>query len=105
MIIVDTNVLYEAMRPDPAPQVIGWLAAQDPESLFTTSITGAESFYGVAIMPLGRKRHALELAAQAILRRDFEGRVLPFDMESAARYAKIAAVSAPRETTPPSSTR
>ncbi|WP_020179418.1 type II toxin-antitoxin system VapC family toxin [Methylopila sp. M107] len=91
MIIVDTNVLSEAMRPRPAPEVMAWLAGQDPDRLFTTAITGAEIRYGILTMPEGKKRTALEHVADAILRRDFAGRVLPFDESAALQYAQLAA--------------
>ena len=91
MIIVDTNVISEAMRPQPAREVMAWLAAQDPDTLFTTAITSAEIHYGILTMPQGKKRTALEPAAAAILQRDFVGRVLPFDSEAALHYARLAA--------------
>ncbi|PZQ14214.1 MAG: VapC toxin family PIN domain ribonuclease [Ancylobacter novellus] len=91
MIIVDTNVISEAMRPEPDRRVMRWLAEQDPEDLFTTAITAAEMRYGVATMPAGRRRAEYERVADAILQRDFAGRVLPFDAEAAVHYATIAA--------------
>lgn len=93
MIVLDTNVISEAMRVEPLDLVMRWLGDQDPDSLFTTSITAAELRYGVAKMPSGRRRTDYERVVDAILQRDFSGRVLPFDAEAAAHYAAIASQS------------
>ncbi len=90
MIIVDTNVLSELMKREPMPVVEQWLAAQPPASLFTTSITKAEVLYGVALLPAGERREALEEAVAAMFEEDFENRVLPFDGAAAYDYAIIA---------------
>lgn len=90
MIILDTNVISEAMRAEPEAHVMRWLADQNPDDLFTTSITGAEIRYGIATMSKGRRRAEYERVADAILQRDFAGRVLPFDAEAAVHYAMIA---------------
>jgi len=49
MIILDTNVLSELMRPKPSPRVVTWVAKQPAAELFTTSITEAEIFYGIEL--------------------------------------------------------
>lgn len=92
MIVLDTNVLSEAIRPDPAPPVLHWMAAQPNERLFTTAITAVEILYGLATLPLGRRRAALELAVRQMLAEDFAGRVLAFDSLAAEEYARIAVV-------------
>jgi len=91
MIVLDTNVLSEAMRPAPAPQVQAWLAAQAPASLFTTAIAEAELLHGAALLPPGRRRQGIEQAIQRMFAEDFSGRVLGFDQAAAAHYAAIAA--------------
>lgn len=91
MIILDTNVLSETMRPDPAASVMGWFARNAPSSLFTTSLSQAEILYGLAILPDGRRRTALLAAARAVFDEDLAGRVLPFDSAAAAAFAEIAA--------------
>lgn len=90
MIIVDTNVLSELMKREPTPGVAQWLTAQPPASLFTTSVTKAEVLYGVALLPAGERRDALEEAVAAMFEEDFHGRVLPFDGAAAYDYAIIA---------------
>jgi predicted nucleic acid-binding protein len=89
MIVLDTNVLSELMRSHPAAPVFAWAAAQPRTALYTTSINKAEVLYGIAVLPEGRRRTALAVAAEAMFIDDFAGRVLPFDEEAAVRYAEI----------------
>jgi toxin FitB len=90
MIILDTNVLSEAMKPTPAAEVLAWLAAQPAASLYTTSITQAEILHGLMLLPPGRRRRALEEAATSMFMEDFGGRILGFGTEAAPPYARIA---------------
>jgi toxin FitB len=91
VIALDTNVLSELMRPAPSERVARWVAAQPAASLYTTSITQAEILHGIMLLPSGRRRNALEAAAEAMFNEDFSGRVLSFGSEAAQRYARIAA--------------
>ena len=92
MIILDTNVVSEPMRPQPDTNVLRWLAAQDAGTLFLTAITEAELRTGVALLPEGKRREALRAALEAVLVQDFAGRVLPFEGGDTARaYAAIEA--------------
>ncbi|MGK0173382.1 MAG: putative nucleic acid-binding protein [Gammaproteobacteria bacterium] len=91
MIILDTNVLSELMRPAPNPTVVNWIANQPSASLFTTSITQAEILYGLMRLDPGRRRDELQLAALAMFDEDLAGRVLPFGSDAAHSYARIAA--------------
>ena len=90
MIVLDTNVLSELMRPAPSERVVRWVAGQPTTSLYTTSITQAEILHGIMLLPSGRRRSALESAAGAMFSEDFGGRVLPFGSEAALTYARIA---------------
>jgi toxin FitB len=92
MIVLDTNVLSETLRPNPADSVKAWIESQPSDSLFTTAITEAEILYGLALMPAGRRRTALQHAVAAIFAEDFAGRVLPFDSAAARAFAVLAAV-------------
>ena len=94
MIVLDTNVLSELLKPEPEPRVLDWSDRHDPERLFTTAISEAEMRYGVARMPGGRRRAALETVVDRILNHVFAGRVLPFDSDAARRYAEIATARA-----------
>jgi toxin FitB len=91
MIVLDTNVLSETFRAKPADSVKRWMAAQPSTDLFTTAICEAEILYGVALMPPGRRRAALEQAVAAIFGEVFSGRILPFDGLAAKAFADIAA--------------
>lgn len=90
MIVLDTNVLSELMKPQPATKVIDWMAVQAAADLYTTSITQAEILHGLMLLPPGRRRSALEAAATAMFEDDFRGRILGFGSEVAPTYARIA---------------
>jgi len=89
MIILDTNVLSESLKPSPSPIVLNWLAALDRSSAFTTTITQAEILYGMESLPAGKRRTALLAAADTIFGHEFAGRVLSFDDDAARAYAQI----------------
>ncbi len=91
MIIIDTNVISELLRPTPEPAVEAWLGEQDGLSIYLTAISEAELRYGVAIMASGKRRDGLGVAIDRILRDDMAGRILPFDSAAARAYADIAA--------------
>lgn len=91
MIILDTNVLSALMRAEPDAAVLHWLDLQPPQSIWITSITLFESRLGLALVPDGRRRRALEAAFSRLLDEDLENRVLPFDSEAALQAASLAA--------------
>jgi toxin FitB len=91
MIVLDTNVLSELMRPEPSPRVTAWVAEQAATELFTTSITEAEIFYGIALLTKSKRRERLMAAAEAVFVEDFAGRIFGFDSEAARAFSKIAA--------------
>lgn len=91
MIILDTNVISELMRAAPDEQLIRWIAAHDTATLFLTSVTVAEILHAVMSLPAGRRRRAIESAAEAMFEEDFADRILPFGSDEAPRYAQIVA--------------
>jgi toxin FitB len=91
VILLDTNVVSELMKSAPAEAVVAWTAAQPASSLYTTSITQAEIFHGIMLLPSGKRRRGIEVAAQAMFSEEFEGRILAFGSEAALPYARIAA--------------
>ncbi|MBN8897688.1 MAG: type II toxin-antitoxin system VapC family toxin [Rhodospirillales bacterium] len=91
MLVLDTNMLSEIMRPEPERKVADWIVRQQSEELFTAAVCQAEILSGLAVMPSGRRRTELEEAARAMFTDDFDGRVLPFDIEAASAYAKVFA--------------
>ena len=90
MIIVDTNVISELMRPLPSPAVVAWLSSQTPDDVFTTAITVAEVLYGVELLPKSKRREALLQQVAATFSEDFSGRILFFDEQAARMFASIA---------------
>ncbi len=90
MIVLDTNVLSEEMKPAPDAGVHGWLLGQRTSDLFTTSVTEAEIRLGIAILPDGKRKRDLETAACRVLAL-FAGRILPFDSLAAVEFAGIVA--------------
>ena len=91
MIVLDTNVISEMMRPAPTHAVSDWFARKAMSSLFTTALTQAEILYGLALLPEGQRRQALYAAARPIFDEDMAGRILPFDSDAALIYPEIAA--------------
>jgi len=90
MIVLDTNVLSEAMAPSPDPAVHRWFSSQAADQLFTTSISLAEILQGIELLPAGKRRAGLLTTAQAVFADLFPARILPFDEESARAFAPIA---------------
>lgn len=91
MIILDTNVLSALMRTAPEAAVVSWLDRQPADSIWITSITLFETRLGLALLPQGRRRRALEAAFAQLLEEDLENRVLDFDSAAATSAASLAA--------------
>lgn len=89
MIVLDTNVVSEAMKPDPQPAVRAWLNDQVAETLFLSSVTLAELLFGIAALPAGKRKDVLGKALDGLMGL-FRDRVLPFDADAARRYAGLA---------------
>jgi toxin FitB len=89
MILLDTNVISEAMKPQPHPAVREWLDAQVAETLFLSSVTVAELLYGIGALPGGKRKDNLTAALDGALGL-FGPRILPFDTNAAKRYADLA---------------
>ena len=89
MIVLDTTVVSELMRPEPAPQVVGWVRRRDRRELRMTSITLAEIRYGIARLADGRRKQVLQDTADDIFRA-FSDQILPVDEAAAEQYAVIA---------------
>lgn len=92
MIVLDTNVVSEIIKPAPSEQVLRWISAQPALLLYTTSITQSEMLYGMEILTKGKKKKALEAALDGLFAEDFRDRVLAFDSSCGKHYAEIAAV-------------
>ena len=87
MVVIDTNILSELVRPSPAQEVKKWLQERTgDEVMVTTAITISEIKYGLARMADGRKRKQLTDRFEALTGEHFDFAVLPFD-DKAARIA------------------
>lgn len=89
MIVLDTNVISEAMREAPDRKVRDWLNDQAAETLYLTSITLAELRYGIGVLAAGRRRDRLAAMLDELLDL-FGGRILAFDAAAARHYAALA---------------
>lgn len=89
MIVLDTNVVSEAMKPRPDPNVQAWLNEQVAETLYVSAVTLAELLFGIGAMPAGRRRNLMAETLDGLLEL-FGERVLAFDTEAARCYAEMA---------------
>jgi predicted nucleic acid-binding protein len=86
MIILDTNVVSEPLKPAPDQGVVNWLNAQAPETLYITSINLAELMAGVEALPQGKRRDTLSVALSTQVAALFQGRILSFDIKAAQAF-------------------
>ena len=93
MIILDTNVVSEPLKPAPARAVIDWLNSQAPETLYLTTVNLAELLAGIEALPKGRRRTQLDHALKNQMLPLFEGRILSFDQKAAEVFARISATA------------
>jgi predicted nucleic acid-binding protein len=89
MIVLDTNVVSEAMKPEPHKDVRAWLNDQAAETLYLSSVTLAELLFGIAAFPAGKRKDMLAQALDGLMGL-FRDRVLPFDTDAARRFAELA---------------
>jgi predicted nucleic acid-binding protein len=89
MIVLDTNVLSELVKAQPAQRVLDWLDSLEARHVATTAVTAAELWYGIRRMPDSRRRSTLAAGIDAMLYEDLQGRIEVFDAAAAGRYADI----------------
>lgn len=92
MLILDTNVVSELMKPAPSDALLLWFQDTPPEPLALTSVTVAELRYGIAVLPEGKRKARLGQAVTDMLAQEFPGLVLPFDQAAAEQYGALAAM-------------
>ena len=83
MIVFDTNVLSELMRPQPNPQVLAWSNRLDPLAIAITAMNEAEILQGIARLPNGWRQKGLQQSWQELMASMFGGQALPFTSEAA----------------------
>ena len=93
MIIIDTNVISELWKVDPDPTVLAWIDNQTVETLFLSAVTVAELRYGLAAMAEGKRRALFIERLENDVLPAFNGRVLPFDLETSRAYAELMATA------------
>jgi predicted nucleic acid-binding protein len=93
MIVLDTNVVSEPLKPAPNPAVLNWLNAQEPQTLYLTTINLAELLAGVEALPAGRRRDSLAQALPTQVVSLFDGRILSLDTKAAEVFAKTSAAA------------
>ena len=91
MILLDTNLISEPLRPAPDPAVIAWIDAQPVQTLFLSAVTVAELRSGIASLPAGKRRDALRERIETQVLPLFTGRVLAFDLAATQPYADLLA--------------
>lgn len=89
MIVLDTNVISELMRPQPHPQVLAWVDGLDPAGVAITAMNEAEILHGIARLPDGRRKQSLQQSWDGLVADIFAGRVWPFSSEAAHWYAEL----------------
>lgn len=92
MILLDTNVISEAMKPQPDPAVLAWLNKQAASTLYLSSVTLAELLFGIGALPAGQRKNLLDQALSQLLGL-FKDRILPFDTDAARHYADLAVLA------------
>ncbi len=91
MILLDTNVVFEPLRPSPEARVIEWMDAQALETLYLSVMSVAELRAGVALLLDGKRRVSLHEHLEKRVLPMFAGRVLPFDLACTRAYAELLA--------------
>ena len=89
MILLDTNILSELMRPNPNDGVVKWIDALPDEDIWISAVTVGEIRLGFALMPEGRRKQILTDLAEQMFKEEFSEKCLPFDYQAAGEYAKI----------------
>jgi hypothetical protein len=92
MIVLDTNVIFEVLRPVPEPAVLNWLRSVKRSELWTSSIVVAELFSGVDLMPPGNRQQVLREKMEQMVSLLFTGKIFKFDLAAARAYGTILAI-------------
>lgn len=89
MIVLDTNVLLELMRPQPDQRVMAWANRLDPQEIAITAMNEAEILHGIALLPSGRRQQGLRLSWTNLMTSVFQGQALAFTSEAAQWYGEL----------------
>jgi predicted nucleic acid-binding protein len=89
VIVVDTNVVSELLRPLPSSTVVDWMNDQPTSELFVTVITVEELWFSIARLPEGKRRTDLAARVEAVITIDLDHRIAPFDVTAAGHCADV----------------
>jgi len=93
MIVLDTNVVSEALKPGRDLSVINWLDQQSAETLYLTATSLSELLIGIAVLPGGKRKSAIGSALDSLMSRLFGSRILPFDHDAARVYSELVSTA------------
>jgi len=96
MIVLDTNVISEPLKPRADPTVVRWLDETDPELMYLAATVLSEVLTGIALLPEGKRKRGMETATEVLQAKLFAGRFLPFDREAAVASASLSGRAAAR---------
>ena len=89
MIILDTNIISEPMKPNSNTAVTAWLDRQLAETLYLTATSFSELLVGIEILPDGKRKQELRTALRELIIKLFGPRILPFNQQAAIAYAPL----------------
>ncbi len=89
--IIDTNVISEPTRPNPDARVVAWLNRQNGAYCYLTTISVAEIYRGIELLPHGKRKTMLKDETDKSLELLFADRILPFDIAAAHAFASLSA--------------
>ncbi|MCX5959860.1 MAG: type II toxin-antitoxin system VapC family toxin [Cyanobacteria bacterium] len=89
VILLDTHVIFELIRPHPEPRLLARADGLDPKAVAITAMTEADNLHGLARMPDGRRKQNLQQSWDALMAEVFTGRVWPFTSAAAHWTAQL----------------
>jgi toxin FitB len=92
MILLDTNIVSEPIKPSPDGRVRSWIDAQPANTLFICTPVLAELHFGVHRLASGARRDRLRAYVDYLENDLYRGRVLSFDSAAAAEFGRLVAV-------------
>jgi len=96
VIVLDTNVISEPLKPLADPALLAWLDRQQKETLYLCAPVLMEVLYSIAALPDGKRKRGMTTAVQALLANYFADRFLAFEREAAISYAALASRASAR---------
>jgi toxin FitB len=89
--LLDTDVVSQYTKLPPDPRVDAWVQRTDDSDLYISFVSYAELWYGVNLLPVGKRRMELEDWIEGDLYMQFFNRVVGFSLDVAKRYGSLMA--------------